>query len=103
MTDKKAILVIGAGDATSFSLARRGIFSRRAQELGAGLHDQRERGAHWPQRRQPGLGGTGQYVLLDRPTLNIAGLAMMQALPFVDPRTLDVFYGFERSVYTSLS
>jgi methyl acetate hydrolase len=47
-----------------------------------------------------GLANT--YFWID-PTLNIAGLAMMQALPFVDPRTLDVFYGFERSVYTSLS
>jgi methyl acetate hydrolase len=47
-----------------------------------------------------GLANT--YFWID-PSLNIAGLAMMQALPFVDPKSVDVFYGFERSVYTSLS
>ena len=47
-----------------------------------------------------GLANT--YFWID-PTLNIAGLAMMQALPFMDQRTVDVFYGFEKSVYASLS
>lgn len=47
-----------------------------------------------------GLANT--YFWID-PTRNIAGLAMMQTLPFVDPRTLDVFYGFEKSVYASLT
>ena len=47
-----------------------------------------------------GLANT--YFWID-PAVNIAGLAMMQALPFADPKTLDVFHGFERSVYTSFS
>lgn len=47
-------------------------------------------------------GLTNTYFWID-PTLNIAGLAMMQSLPCVDPRTADVFYGFEKSVYASLS
>ncbi|GAB7541904.1 serine hydrolase domain-containing protein [Cupriavidus sp. 8B] len=47
-----------------------------------------------------GLANT--YFWID-PTLNIAGLAMMQSLPSVDPRTVDVFYGFEKSVYASLN
>ena len=46
-----------------------------------------------------GLANT--YFWID-PTLNIGGLAMMQALPFLDPRTVEVFYGFEKSVYASL-
>jgi len=49
-----------------------------------------------------GAGLTNTYFWID-PTLNIAGLAMMQALPFVEPRTVDVFYGFEKSVCASLS
>ncbi|MHA7685407.1 serine hydrolase domain-containing protein [Cupriavidus sp. PET2-C1] len=47
-----------------------------------------------------GLANT--YFWID-PTLNIAGLAMMQSLPCVDPRTAEVFYGFEKNVYASLS
>jgi CubicO group peptidase (beta-lactamase class C family) len=47
-------------------------------------------------------GLTNTYFWID-PTLNIAGVAMMQALPFMDQRTVDVFYGFEKSVYASLS
>lgn len=47
-------------------------------------------------------GLTNTYFWID-PTLNIAGLAMMQSLPCVDPRTAEVFYGFEKSVYASLS
>jgi CubicO group peptidase (beta-lactamase class C family) len=47
-------------------------------------------------------GLANSYFWID-PTLNIAGLAMMQALPFMDQRTVDVFYGFEKSVYASLS
>lgn len=46
-------------------------------------------------------GMTNTYFWID-PTLNIAGLAMMQTLPFMDPRTADVFYGFEKSVYAAL-
>lgn len=46
-------------------------------------------------------GLTNTYFWID-PTLNIAGVAMMQALPFMDPRTVGVFYGFEKSVYASL-
>ena len=40
-----------------------------------------------------GLANT--YFWID-PARNIAGLAMMQALPFVDPRTMDVFNGFKK-------
>ena len=36
------------------------------------------------------------------PSQGIAGLAMMQILPFVDPKALDVYYAFEKSVYASL-
>ena len=44
---------------------------------------------------------TNTYFWID-PALNIAGLAMMQTLPFMDPRTVDVFYGFEKGVYAAL-
>ncbi|MFS2204129.1 serine hydrolase domain-containing protein [Variovorax sp. Varisp36] len=47
-----------------------------------------------------GLANT--YFWID-PSLSIAGLAMTQALPFSDPRTLDLFHGFEKSVYASLN
>jgi methyl acetate hydrolase len=46
-----------------------------------------------------GLANT--YFWID-PTRDIAGLALMQALPFVDPKCLSVFADFETGVYAGL-
>lgn len=46
-----------------------------------------------------GLGNT--YFWID-PAKRIAGLVMMQILPFVDPGALALFTAYERSVYSSL-
>lgn len=37
------------------------------------------------------------------PTKGIAGLAMMQLFPFFDQKALDIYYGFEKSVYDLLA
>jgi methyl acetate hydrolase len=46
-----------------------------------------------------GLANT--YFWID-PSKGIAGLALMQLLPFADPQALGIFYDFEKSVYASL-
>lgn len=46
-----------------------------------------------------GLANT--YFWID-PKKNVAGVAMMQLLPFADTTSLDIFYEFEKSVYSSL-
>lgn len=46
-----------------------------------------------------GLGNT--YFWID-PARDVTGVILMQVLPFADPRCLDAFAGFERSVYAEL-
>jgi CubicO group peptidase (beta-lactamase class C family) len=59
-----------------------------------------------PTGRSPGslawAGLANTYFWID-PTKNIAGLAMMQVLPFVDPKSLALFTAYEKSVYASLA
>ena len=47
-----------------------------------------------------GLANT--YFWID-PKKDVAGVAMMQLLPFADKTSLDIFYDFEKSVYSSLN
>jgi methyl acetate hydrolase len=47
-----------------------------------------------------GLANT--YFWID-PKRDIAGVVMMQLLPFADKMSLDIFYDFEKSVYSSLT
>jgi CubicO group peptidase (beta-lactamase class C family) len=47
-----------------------------------------------------GLGNT--YFWID-PARNIAGVIMMQLVPFADGKALDVYAKFERAVYASLA
>ena len=37
------------------------------------------------------------------PTKGMGGVFMAQVLPFVDPKTLQAFYGFETAVYQATS
>ncbi|MCW3475773.1 serine hydrolase domain-containing protein [Limobrevibacterium gyesilva] len=46
-----------------------------------------------------GLGNT--YYWID-PTAGVAGVILMQMLPFADEQALDVFAGFERAVYAAI-
>jgi CubicO group peptidase (beta-lactamase class C family) len=61
--------------------------------------------ARTPEGRSPGslawagLGNT--YYWID-PSRDIAGVIMMQVLPFVDKKCLEAFAGFERGVYSAL-
>ena len=57
-----------------------------------------------PQRRQPGLGGPGQHLLLARPQPSASpGVILTQILPFADPAVLDLFGQFERAIYAGRS
>jgi len=47
-----------------------------------------------------GLGNTYFWIDLDRA---LAGLILMQLLPFADPRALALLEQFERGVYASLA
>jgi methyl acetate hydrolase len=47
-----------------------------------------------------GLGNT--YFWID-PTTGVAGVILMQLLPFADPQALAVFDGFEKAVYAALA
>jgi CubicO group peptidase (beta-lactamase class C family) len=57
---------------------------------------------HVPGKRSAGSlswgGINNTYFWLD-PTRGIAGVILMQFLPFADPKALDVYDGFERGVY----
>ena len=61
--------------------------------------------AKTPEGRSPGslawagLGNT--YYWID-PSRDLAGVILMQVLPFVDKKCLEAFAGFERGVYTGL-
>ncbi len=54
---------------------RRGAVPRHAEEMGPQLPDQHARRTGRPQRRQPGLGGTVQHVLLARSGTKSGGRA----------------------------
>jgi CubicO group peptidase (beta-lactamase class C family) len=41
------------------------------------------------------------YFWID-PTSRVAGVIMMQILPFADARALNVYHGFERGIYRML-
>jgi methyl acetate hydrolase len=47
-----------------------------------------------------GLGNT--YFWIDQPT-GIAGVILMQLIPFADPKALALFDGFEKAVYAALA
>jgi len=47
-----------------------------------------------------GLGNT--YFWID-PTNGVAGIILMQLLPFADPRALGLLEGFEKGVYAALA
>jgi methyl acetate hydrolase len=61
--------------------------------------------AKTPEGRSPGslawAGLANTYYWID-PTREVAGVIMMQLLPFVDPHCLEAFAGFERGIYAGL-
>jgi methyl acetate hydrolase len=61
--------------------------------------------AKTPDGRSPGslawAGLANTYYWID-PTRDITGVILMQVLPFVDPKCLETFAGFERGVYARL-
>ena len=61
------IRVRSAEDGSAAAVERRGILSRRRQELGFELPDQRGKGPDRTPRRRPDVGGARQLLLLDRP------------------------------------
>ena len=61
--------------------------------------------ARTPEGRSPGslawAGLANTYFWID-PSRNVAGVILMQVLPFVDGKCLEAFAGFERGVYADL-
>ncbi len=61
--------------------------------------------ARTPEGRSPGslawAGLANTYYWID-PSRDVAGVILMQLLPFADPTCLDAFAGFERGVYSGL-
>jgi methyl acetate hydrolase len=61
--------------------------------------------AKTPEGRSPGslawAGLANTYFWID-PTRNVAGVILMQLLPFVDAKCIEAFSGFERGVYAGL-
>src|SRR4029077_12070772 len=49
------------------AIERCGFFSGRSAAMGAWTHDQYRSGSRWPQGRQPDMGRSVQYLLVDRP------------------------------------
>jgi len=61
--------------------------------------------AHTPEGRSPGslawAGLANTYFWID-PSRDVAGVILMQVLPFADNKCLEAFAGFERGVYAGL-
>jgi methyl acetate hydrolase len=61
--------------------------------------------AQTPEGRSAGslgwVGTANTYYWID-PARDVAGVILMQLLPFADPDCLDVFAAFERSIYATL-
>jgi methyl acetate hydrolase len=45
------------------------------------------------------MGRALQHLLLDRPASGVAGVIMMQILPFADANALKLYRQFEREIY----
>ena len=61
--------------------------------------------AKTPEGRSPGslawAGLANTYYWID-PSRDVAGVILMQVLPFADPKCLETFAGFERGIYAGL-
>ena len=75
------------------------LHRRRPRQVGPRLPDHGRSGARQALPRQPELGRHQQYLLLDRSGRGIAGVIMMQYLPFADAKALAVYDAFERGAY----
>jgi methyl acetate hydrolase len=95
---------LGAGAQERAAAQRRLHLHRgRPRQMGARLPDHGRSGARQALARQPELGRHQQHVLLDRSARGIAGVIMMQYLPFADAKALAVYDAFERGAYQLVS
>jgi len=70
--------------------------------MGAWTHDQYRSRPRRPQGRQPDMGRSVQYILLDRPDDADRRVIMMQILPFADRQALRAYRQFERRICRAL-
>ena len=75
------------------------VHRRRPRQMGTGVPDHERRRARQAVRRQPELGRGQQHLFLGRPGRGIAGVILMQFLPFADRKALALYDAFERGVY----
>jgi len=72
------------------------------KEVGPQLPDQHRQDAGRPQPRSLAWAGLANTYFWIDPARDIAGVILMQLLPFVDKKCLEAFAGFERGVYAGL-
>jgi hypothetical protein len=70
--------------------------------MGAWLHDLDRSGAGRAQSRQPRLGRLGNTYFWVDPAKGVAGVILMQLIPFADPKALSLLDDFEKALYATL-